>query len=869
MNKLLIIDGNSLLFRAYFATSFTGNIMRTKSGVPTNAIFAFSNMISKIISTLKEGDLLFVSFDTGKKTFRHDQLESYKAQRKPIEEDLKTQLPIARELLDAYGVYHYELEGHEGDDLAGTVAKLGAKNNIPVHIYTSDKDFLQLIDDKIDIYMLKKGLSEIEIMNEESLKEKMGLTPEQIKDYKGLMGDASDNLKGIPGVGEKTALKLILEYGSLEKIIEGMTDQNSKLAQKIIENQEQGRVCKMLATIETDIELPFELKDLVYQGYDFNVLSQFLTKYEFYSLLKKLKPCHIQSKTLSQPEIKKENVTFNTRYINKFNDIKSSVNTFIMDIENGNYHTAKINGFVFSDDKNVYYLPFEQAVVDKDFISFIEDENNKKVTYDLKRAKVALANHNIELKGIYFDLLLGAYLIDSSLDNDPITIFAYFGVNILKTEVISLFENEEKNLVMCFQLNRIHQDVIETIKSIDCLNLLTDIDIPLSYVLADMEIEGFPLNKESLKEINDRYQLILDELTSTIYKMCNKEFNIASPKQLAEVLFHDLGLPSNKKESTSVDVLHYLEDKHPVVPYILEYRKYSKIISTYTTGLSEFIHEDGKIHAIFNQALTTTGRLSSSEPNLQNISIKNEEGKSIRKAFYYNEDDIYLLSLDYSQVELRILSDLSSCQDLIDLFNRDEDIHKETAAAIFNVPLEEVTPTMRRQAKTVNFGIVYGISDWGLAEQLNITAKQARIIIDRFYERFKEIKVYFNDLIAQANQDLYVKNIMKRRRYINELKSDNYQVREFGKRAAMNAPIQGSAADIIKVAMIQIYNEFKKRTFKSKIVLQIHDELIFKVYKDEIDIIYPLVKEIMENCVKMKVKLQVEGSYAKTWYDCK
>lgn len=867
MKKLVIVDGNSLLFRAYYATSFTGTIMRRKDGFPTNAIFGFSNMMNKIISTLKDGDLLFVSFDTGKKTFRHKEMETYKAQRKPIDEDLKLQLPVARELLKAMGVFYYELEGYEGDDLAGTVAKIGSNANLEVDVYTSDKDYLQLINDNISIYMITKGIKETKIMNKESLFNDMGLTPDQIRDYKGLMGDPSDNIKGIPGVGEKTAIKLLQQYSSLEGIIEAMKNEKSKLAQKILDNQDLGKFCKHIATIDTDVPLPFTLEDLEYSGYDFNELSSFYTKEEFYSLLKKLKP---NSKKRNINKTAEKSIKFEKMLISSFKDLPNNISTFVLDYNQTNYHHANINNVIFADDKNVYIYDYSLAKKDKDFINFITNEEIKKATFDSKAMYVLLNKDHIQLNGITFDLLLASYLLDSSLANDPITVCAYFGKNILSNDQLTLFDDNSSTCNLTYVINSIKDEVIESLKEIDCYDLYNNIELKLAIVLAKMEIEGFPLNKEALNIINEKYKIILNDLTEKIDELAGVKINLSSPKQVADLLFNKLMLPSNKKQSTSIEILNNIKHLHPIVPLLIEYRKYSKLISTYTSGLSDYIFPDGKIHALFNQALTTTGRLSSSEPNLQNISVRDEEGKLIRKAFFYDEDNLSLLSLDYSQIELRLLAHMANVSLLIKAFNEGKDVHEQTAREIFNIPNDEEVPSnLRRKAKTVNFGIVYGISDWGLAEQLSCPVQEAKTIINNFYLVYPEIKTYFDNVVEFATKNNYVTTLFKRRRYILELNSDNYQTREFGKRAAQNAPIQGTAADLIKMAMIKIDEEITNKKLKSKLVLQIHDELIFKIYPEEKEIMYNLVKSTMENIYPLKVKLEVDGSCAKTWYDCK
>ncbi len=869
--KIIIIDGNSLLFRAYFATSFTGNLMRTKSGIPTNAIYAFSNMISKIVSSMKSTDRIFVSFDTGKKTFRHEALESYKAQRKPIDEELKIQLPIARELLKAMNIFYYELEGFEGDDIAGSVAKLAASKGYNVEIYTSDKDFLQLIDDNIQINMIRKGLTDIEIFDEPTLLSKMELTPSQIKDYKGLTGDSSDNLKGIPGIGEKTAIKLIKQYGTLENIIEAMQNDKSKLAEKIRLGAEEGLLCKKLATIITDVNIPFSLDDLEYLGYDFNELSSFYTKYEFFSLLKKLKTTDKRI-VKEKKEVTKTIKEFKKTYCSSFSELKATPRIIIPDLEGRNFATYKLKGFVFALEEECFYLSFDNTKKDQELINFLQNPDIKKDVYDSKALTIALLKENIIVKGIDFDLLLASYLLNSSLGSDPISVYGYFGINISENnDEFSLFDDDNMLFNMAHSFDSIKITCLEELNKINCLQLLYNVELPLANVLANMEYEGFPLNKNVLKEINNKYQIILDNISEQIYALAeDKTLNISSPKQIADLLFNKLNLPSNKKNSTSIEVLNSLASLHPIVPLIIEHRKYSKIISTYSNGLLDYILSDNKIHASFNQALTTTGRLSSSEPNLQNISVRSEEGKEVRKAFFYEEDDLSLLSLDYSQIELRVLASLSNCKPLIDAFNNGEDVHEETARKIFNIPEDQEVPSsLRRKAKTVNFGIVYGISDWGLAEQLEISILEAKEIIKRFNDHYPEIHTYFETIVSNAKENGFVETLFHRRRYIQELTSDNYQTREFGKRAAMNAPIQGTAADLIKMAMIKTNEALNKNNLKSKIVLQIHDELILKVYEDEKEIVYNLAKETMENAYQFACKLEVDGSIAKTWYDAK
>lgn len=864
MSKIVIIDGNSLLFRAYYATAYPGvEIMRSQDGTPTNAIFAFSNMMNKIIADLKEGECLFVAFDAGKHNFRHDQLETYKANRKPAPEDLVKQFPIVREFLTSLGVYQFEELGFEGDDIAGTVAFLAEKEGYDVSIYTSDRDFLQLVTDKISVNIIKKGLSDVVPMTPSLVKETYGFEPRQIIDYKGLRGDSSDNLPGIPGIGEKTAVKLIEEYGSFDNIIAHADDIKGKVGENIKEHQEIGRISRDLAIIQTDIALPFDIADTEYKGYDFQTINAFCQKYGLKQFINKVQ-AKWKKKDLNATEIDVETIS-------SLKDIAIDDDLGIaLDYENDNYSLSDIYGISFSSKGKNYYMSFENLLKDEKALSILKDEKIRKYCYDYKAIKVSLANHGIEINGLYLDLLIASYLIDSSLKNNVDIVMNIFGVDLGEDDNVSLFSQERPNRTtrIAYFSIMLKDKVFSELKKLEAFELYNTLEVPLATALADMEIEGFPLDKEKLDEFGDVYKEKEKALAEEIYEMAGEKFNLASPKQIGEILFDKMGLSSNRKLSTSVDNLKEIADEHPIVNKILEYRKYFKLVSTYVEGLKVHIHDDGKIHAKFNQTLTTTGRLSSSDPNLQNISVRDEEGKMIRKAFYYPDEDYEILSLDYSQIELRVLASLSGCQALKDIFLSGEDIHSATAKKLFNLE-GEPTPLQRRKAKTVNFGIVYGISDWGLGDQLEIGPKEAREIINSFYNSFPEVATFFQKIIADATKNGYVSTLLGRRRYLREIHDSNYQTREFAKRAAMNAPIQGTAADLIKIAMIKVSNALKEGKYKSKMVLQIHDELIIKVHKDEKEQIYSLVKNTMESAMQLDVPLEVDGGFGKTWYDAK
>lgn len=865
-NKMYIIDGNSLLFRAYYATAYGSNptIMRTKDGTPTNAVFAFANMINKIISSFKGDESIIVGFDTGQKTFRHEENKDYKANRKPCPPDLKTQMPIARNLLKSLGIFTYEKDGVEGDDICGTIAKLAEKNGIEVEIFTSDRDFLQLISKYTTVNILVKGMKDIREMNEGKMQEEYGITPLQIIDYKGLRGDASDNIPGIPGIGEKTAIKLIQEFGSFDNIIAASAVQQGKIWENIREFRTQGEESRHLAIIKCDVELPFGIEDLKYRGFEFDVINSFCQKYELKQLLNRL-PSRFKQIEKIQDFIITERASLD--------DVEFSDELSIaIDMENINYNDAEIYGLAVFSNGNTYYIDIEHLQSDIKFISLLENPNIRKYAFDYKAIKVALNRFGIDLKGLYFDILLASYILDSSLNNDADLVMNYFGKDIStkSSDEMSLFsqKNIEKTGKIACYTRQMHNEVRTSLEKVGALKLFDDVEIPLAEVLAKMEVEGFPLNVKKLEEIGSSFRIKLDQSAKEIYEQAGEEFNISSPKQVAKILFEKLKLAKSKNESTSVDVLSSLINEHPIIEKILDYRKYSKLIGTYIDGLKVHVRKDGKIHAIFNQSLTSTGRLSSSEPNLQNISVRDEEGKLIRKAFYYPNNEFSILSLDYSQIELRILASLSKCNPLIEVFNNDLDIHAATAKKVFKLN-REPTDQERRRAKAVNFGIVYGISDWGLAEQIGVSLNEAKGIISSFFEAYPEVGTFLNNVVANATNNGYVTTMFNRRRYLRDIHDSNYQVREFSKRAAMNAPIQGTAADLIKIAMVKVDKILREQSLQTKLVLQIHDELLFKVPNQEKSIIFDLIKQIMENAFKLDVKLSVDGGFGLTWYDAK
>ena len=866
MAKIVIIDGNSLLFRAFYATSFGGGpLLSTSYGTPTNAVVAFSNMLCNIMKTLKDGDGIFVAFDKGKHTFRHQEFEDYKKNRKPAPEELYLQMPIARELLKSLSIAYYEDDNIEADDIAGIMAKAASKNGFKVEIYTSDHDYLQLIDENITIELIRKGLSDINELNLTNFSEEYGIEPIQITDYKGLLGDASDNIPGIPKIGEKTALSLIKKYGDLENIIKAAANGKSKIEQSIIEYQDTGRLSKRLATIRIDEPISFTVSETLYKGYKLKDISEFASRYELKKLISRL------PQTLMIKDVETKIVTFEEIVSTKDINLKNGFGV-ALDAENTNYHDANIFGLSICVDNKVYYIHKESLIKDQKLIDALRDKNIKKYAFDYKGIYCTLKHNNIALDGLYFDLLLATYLLNSDLKTDFESIMKYYNIDVREASETdnSLFltNNPKLSAYISYYSYALYKEIVFKLKEKDQYELLYTIEQPLTLVLANMEVEGFPVDRELLLKYKKDYESKIDVLEKEIYSLAGEDFNISSPKQLSHILYEKLNLVGNKNNSTSVEYLKELKAIHPIVPLILEYRKYAKLISQYVDGIVCYIKDDGKIHASFNQAITTTGRLSSSEPNLQNISVRDEEAKQIRKAFYYKENNIGIMSLDYSQIELRILAHLSNSKTLIDIFESGHDIHSETAKKVFHID-REPSSLERRKAKAVNFGIIYGISDWGLADQIESSVSEAKEIIYSFYQEFPEIRTYLDGLVDFAKTHGYATTMFNRRRYLDELNDSSYQVREFAKRAAMNAPIQGSAADLIKIAMIKINDILKENKYKSCLISQIHDELILKVYEDEKDKVYALVSNIMETCVKLKVSLKVDGGYAKTWFDAK
>ena len=850
MKVLKIIDGNALLFRAYFASAYSGAKLTTSKGIPTNAVYVFANMLQKILFPVADHVHILVAFDTGEKTFRHQELESYKAHRKPVPEDLIPQFAIARDLLKALNIFTFEQDGFEGDDVAGTAAMLGLKAGYDVEIYTSDRDFLQLVQPGITVNMIRQGVSQMEKMTREKVISTYGITPEQVTDYKGLVGDASDNLPGIPGIGEKTAVKLLQAHQTFENILAAAPTMKGKVAENLVQHQASGILSKKLALIHTDMALPFTIDATHYQGIQPEVFQAFVQQYEMTSLLGRF-----QSENQAPP------APLVYERVDALPTLSTDRVVIIPLIKEGNYFQQPLEGWVVHFLQQTYVLPLDASLKDAQFQALLANPSIDKLVYDYKQLAVLLRRHGFTLKGPYFDCMLAAYALEETPSLNRQSVLTQAG--------LALQENLlEQSIQIAQFLPTYRETLVQALREKQLEKIVYDIEFPLAKVLAKMEWEGMPIDVTYLKSMEATLETKINQLKTDIFAAIGQTFNLDSPKQLSEILFQQLHLPNPKKGSTNAEVLKQLASLHPALPLILEYRKFAKLQSTYVKALPEVAYPDGKLHPIFLQAQTTTGRIASYDPNIQNIAVKDEETKLIRKAFYYPNDQEVFLSFDYSQIELRILAELAQCQSLIDAFRQQMDIHTLTAQRLF-AHGGEVTPLMRRQAKAVNFGIIYGISSWGLSEQLGIPPQEAAGLIEAFYTAYPELKTYMQSVITSLQEQKYVATLLGRRRYLRDINGSNFQAREFAKRAAMNAPIQGTAADLLKLAMINVDAALTKGGFATQLILTIHDELIFKTPKAELDRVMPLIQEIMETALPLNVPLVVEGKYAATWYDLK
>lgn len=884
--KLLILDGNSLMNRAFYALPPLTN----SEGLHTNAIYGFLTMLLKMKEEIAP-DYIVSTFDRSAPTFRHNEYKDYKAGRKKMPPELAEQFPVVKEVLELFSINIFEIDGFEADDLIGTLSTFSEKKDIEVYIVTGDRDALQLASDNIKVVITKKGITEKEIYDGKRMIEEYGVTSEQFIDVKGLMGDSSDNIPGVPGIGEKTAFKLIKEYGSIENVLNNIDNINGKkIKENLQQYSEQAIFSKKLATIMKDVPIEIDLDSIKSnENYNGDELRKMFIKLQFKTLVDRIpgvSKSNSDINTVSQEnEIEKDDEFKEISSLNSFKDFLEEVLTLCKNKNEILYMTFKIiNANVYSKNyiekifvnlKESNYVIELKLLMDTNEIETIEtlkkifeDQEIKKISHDVKIPYTIFRKLGIDFKGIKFDTKIAAYLIDSSRGDYEIedVIERYL-------QVILNGDEFQKQIKQTALLNKVFEYLESNIRESNMEELLYKVELPLTEALAYIEYEGFKVDIEKLTELGEKFKVEINAIQKEIYELSGEDFNINSPKQLGKILFDKLDLPVVKKTktgySTNAEVLEELLDKHPIIEKIIYYRQLTKLHSTYIEGLKAVVDADGKIHSSFNQAVTTTGRLSSTEPNLQNIPIKYEMGREIRKVFVPEDNNSVILSADYSQIELRVLAHIANDENLIDAFINHSDIHTKTASEVFNVPIDEVTSTQRSNAKAVNFGIVYGIGDFSLAKDLKISRKEAKNYIDTYFERYPGVKGYLDGAIEQAKEKLYVTTVMNRRRFIPEIKASNKMVRSFGERLAMNTPIQGSAADIIKLAMVNVHNELKDKKLKSKLILQVHDELILNVYKDELEQVKAIVKKEMEEVLDLRVPLEVDINIGKSWYEAK
>lgn len=872
MERLLILDSNSLLNRAFYAIPE----LTTTDGIHTNAVYGFANMLFKMKEELKP-DYVVAAFDRKGPTFRHKEYKDYKAGRKKMPEELAEQFPLTKDLLNLLSITIYEMDGYEADDIIGSLAKYAEKNGIEVYIVTGDRDALQLASDNINVVITKKGVTETAVYNYKTFMDEFGVTPTQFIDVKGLMGDKSDNIPGVPGVGEKTAYKLIQTYGSIEEVLNNIDNiSGKKLKENLENNRELAIFSKKLATIITEAPMEFNLDEIKNQdNYNYDELKKFFFKLQMKSMIDKLPNSEENEK------IKEKEENFDLESITEIKDFSElhlnleEICYITYEVSNSEkYSEISLDKLYISSKDRTYYIDFKEISLSNNeeaingLKKIMEKKNLKKVIHNGKSLITILNKLNIEMKNFIFDTAIAAYLVNSARSSyDLLTLINEYLCEDVKGEDIIL-----QGKLNC-KLGDIYHYFKKKIEEEDMEELYYKVEHPLIYVLSSMESLGFKINEEMLDELAAKFKEEIITTEKEIFDLAEEEFNINSPKQLGKILFEKLDLPVIKKTktgySTNAEVLEKLQDKHDIIPKITYYRQITKLNSTYVEGLKNVIDVDGKIHSTFNQTVTTTGRLSSTEPNLQNIPIKYEMGREIRKVFIPNNEEDILLSCDYSQIELRVLAEMSKDENMISAFTEHSDIHRKTASEVFKVPVDEVTSLMRSRAKAVNFGIVYGISDFSLSQDLHITKKEASEYMEIYFDRYPNIKGYLDSLTEEAKEKGYVLTILNRRRFIPEIKSSNKIVKSLGERLAMNAPIQGSAADIIKLAMVNVFNKLKEKSLKSEIILQVHDELILNVKKDELEEVKALVKEEMENVLKLAVPLEVDINLGKTWYEAK
>ena len=879
MDKIILLDGNSLSYRAYYAMP----ALKNKKGLYTNSVYGFTLMLEKILEDTKPKYAL-VAFDKGKETFRHKSYEAYKGTRDKTPTELVEQFGYVRELLDSFGIKYEEHLDYEADDIIGSYAKIAEKAGLEVIIVSGDKDLTQLASDNITVYYTKRGVTEIDYYTPEFINEKYGLTPQQIIDMKGLMGDKSDNIPGIPGVGEKTAIKLLTEYETVENVLENIDNiSGKKLKERLTEGKEDAILSKKLATIFTDVPVDNKIEDLTFKE-NREKKKELFEKLEFVSFLRKLsqeKSVEDSSETETEEEKIKKDIEIQIADKDTKLDFKNS--SLHIECYTEDYQNSDVLGVSVYVGDTAYIFSEENFFDNKYAIDYLQSQEEK-IVYDIKKIIYIAKKNNKEINGDVFDIKIANYLIDvtSKSEIDKI-VFNYLGEIISSNEEIygkgakrSLPTQEVLNSYIAkiaASILEVKPFMIKRLGEENMLDLYKNIEIKVARVLANMEFEGIHVSKKALDEMSHEFDERIKVLEGSIYTLAGSEFNIASPKQLGVVLFEDLGLPVVKKTktgySTAVEVLEQLQYKHDIIPLIMEYRTLTKLNSTYAKGLVKDITREGKIHTRYEQTLTQTGRLSSVNPNLQNIPTRIEEGKKIRKAFIPASNDRVILSIDYSQIELRVLAHIAQDKGMIDAFKHDVDIHTKTASDVNGVPLDEVTPTMRREAKAVNFGIVYGISDFGLSNNLGITRKRAKEFIEKYLETFKGVDKYMTDIVEFAKEHGYVETLYNRRRSLPEINAKNKIIANLNARIAMNTPIQGTAADIIKIAMISAYNYIEETKVDAKLLLQVHDELIFDVSKNILEEFTDKMVAIMEEAANLDVKLKAEASSGPSWYEAK
>lgn len=879
--RLIIIDGNSIINRAFYALPDMSN----SEGLKTNAIFGFVRMMFKIIEDYQPTHMS-VAFDKKAPTFRHKQYADYKAGRKKMPDELAQQLQPLKDLLDKFNINRLELEGYEADDLIGTVARLGEENDFKVYIVTGDKDAIQLASNKTTTLITKKGVGEVEEYDYDSVLERYEMTPTQFIDLKGLMGDKSDNIPGVPGVGEKTGIKLLKQYSTIENLIEHTDELKGSIKKKIEENKDLALMSKELATIITNVPIEVKLEDLEYGDYNKDDVVEKFKEFGFTSLITKLLDIEGGETTIKEEiDLKIEHLDNVEDFIKKAEENKK----VIIDVigKEGNILDKRVlYVFLSLDGNEIYYVNEDELPQIKTLLS---NPEIKKHGYDLKEDYILLKPYEIELNSMDFDITIAEYLIDSksSTSYECSAIAMKYLTRKIKSKEDLLgkgakakkFDEIEFDELSAYigdilnTVNGVYPKMEEKLKETEMDGLFYHVEMPLVEVLGSMEYIGMKVDKDQLNELKEKFTTIINELENEIFELAGEPFNINSPKQLGVVLFEKLGLPVIKKTktgySTNAEVLEKLRDKHEIIDKITEYRQIVKLNSTYVEGLLKIINpKTGRIHSSFNQTITTTGRISSTEPNMQNIPVKTEMGRDIRKVFVADEN-CKLVDADYSQVELRVLAHMSGDENMIDAFKHGEDIHSKTASQIFDVDIKDVTSKQRIEAKAINFGIIYGKTDFGLSQDLNIPVATAKAYIDSYFNKYPKIKEFMDEAVESATETGYATTILNRRRYIPEIKASNFIVRNQGKRFAMNAPIQGSAADIIKVAMVNVYNKLKENNMKSKLILQVHDELIVEAVYEELEMAEKIVREEMENAQSMDVKLDVDLNTGDSWYETK